>query len=437
MSVIDSQLNLETIPLEEVKIGMMIHQIGEQVGKLVVKKKGRLKHKSVLEQLSINGVKSVIVELPKIEASAEPEPENKIPAYDLFDDAGDDEDTSMSAQQEPITNTSIAKLNQQKQYVQDHKNDNKIASGDLEIELEQANILLKQGFAIHKGYAADAKIGLNLDFSSAQRMVGEMHDSLEKNPNALLCMSTILQSHSYLAEHASRVSILMCFIAQQLGMSQEDCKRLGLLGYLFDIGMVKVPKTIVQKSGSLGEDERKKVEEHVQYSLELLAPLNLDSEMQLAIEQHHERLHGKGYPNGFAGAKIQKFSRLLAIADCYTSLTSERPYRGAMSPAAAMKVLSDQANGYDQKLVMKFIRCLGIYPVGSLVALSNNRIALVTQSNTKKPNSPEVKVFYSITGKHYLPAQIINLSTQHNQLKISKPVLAKEFDLSLDRVVGL
>ncbi|MDT0595083.1 HD-GYP domain-containing protein [Glaciecola petra] len=419
MSVINPQLNLETIPLEDVKIGMMIHQIGEQAGKLVVKKKGRLKHKSVLEQLSINGVRSVIVELPKTEDNVKPEAENHMPAYDLFED--EEEESGIAAQQEQNLD----------------KHDNKIASGDLEIELEQATVLLKQGFAIHKGYAADAKIGLNLDFSSAQRMVGEMHDSLQKNSNALLCMSTILQSHSYLAEHASRVSILMCFVAQQLGMSQEDCKRLGLLGYLFDIGMVKVPKTIVQKSGSLGEDERKKVEEHVQHSLELLAPLNLDSEMLLAIEQHHERLHGKGYPNGFVGAKIQKFSRLLAIADCYTSLTSERPYRDAMSPAAAMKVLSNQANGYDQKLVMKFIRCLGIYPVGSLVALSNNRIALVTQSNSKKPNSPEVKVFYSITGKHYLPAQTINLSTQHNSLKISKPVLAKEFDLSLDRVVGL
>lgn len=422
MSVLNSPLKLETIPLEDVKIGMMIHQIGEQAGKLVVKKKGRLKHKSVIEQLSINGVISVIVELPGAKAIKEPEEDTSVPAYDLF--ADDDEDES-SISAKPTQSAQV------------HKKDDNAGTGELEIELEQATVLIKQGFAIHKGYAADAKIGLNLDFSSAQRMVGDMHSSLETNPNALLCMSTILQSHSYLAEHASRVSILMCFVAQQLGMSQEDCKRLGLLGYLFDIGMVKVPKTVVQKSGSLGEDERKKVEEHVKHSLELLAPLNLDSEMQLAIEQHHERLHGKGYPNGFAGAKIQKFSRLLAIADCYTSLTSERPYRDAVSPVAAMKVLSDQANGYDQKLVMKFIRCLGIYPVGSLVALTNNRIALVTQANMKKPNSPEVKVFYSITGKHYLPAQTINLSTQQNTLKISKPVLAKEFNLTLDRVIGL
>lgn len=425
-------LHLETIPLKDIKIGMMIHQIGEQEGRLVVKSKGRLKHKSVIEQLSINGVKSLIVELTKehIEPNKEvtelsKPSEQAQAAYDLFPDEADENGT---IDKSPINSQNkLSDTTQPKEMAE---------SGDLKIELEQAQVLIKRGFAIHKGYEADATIGLNLDFSTAQRMVTEVHASLERNPNALLCMSTILQSHSYLSEHASRVSILLCYFAQSLGLPKTDCERLGLLGYLFDIGMVKVPKTLVDKKGPLTKNERETVDQHVQHSLELLAPLNLDSEMQLAIEQHHERLHGKGYPNRFAGAKIQKYSRLLAIVDCYTSLTSERPYREALCPSAALRILSDQENGYDQKLVMKFIRCLGIYPVGSLVALSNNRIALVTQLNKSKPTMPEVNVFYSLTGKHYLPAQQIKLATQ-TSLKISKAVRAKDYQLDLDKVIGL
>jgi len=393
---------LETILVGDLQLGMVVHGIAKQAGKLVVKSKGMVRHLNLIEQLSSNGVISVYVE-----------------------------------RNSPISNASLQKLNTKKVALSKAKQSNseRKVNTELSLELVQASKLIKQSKAIHNAYSQHLKNGIDIDVFPTNELLTGIYGSLARNPNALLMLAMVMNSSDYLANHAIHVSILTCYFAQKLEMSEADCKRLGTVGYLFDIGMVKLPPSLLNKPATLNVNEQAIVKTHVQHSLDILKPLKLDSEIMLAVEQHHERLDGSGYPNGFSGSKISKFSRILAIADCYDALTSSRPFKEAKTPATALKHLSLPEHGYDPKLVLQFVRHMGIYPVGSLVMLSNKRIALVTKSNIKQPNKPTLKVFYSVAGGHYLEPTIINLATYSNELKIVKPILASQYKLDVNHIV--
>lgn len=399
--------DLETIPVNKLELGMMVHAIGEQAGKLAVKKKGKVSHLNLIDQLSSHGVVSVIIEKVSLPQS-----------------------------------TMLKKLNKQKQSLHARKlrRDMPVQTllktatvTDIEIELPFASRLIKQSYKIHKKFTDNIKRDYALELKPINTLVLDIYESLSRNPAALLSLSRIMNSNDYLADHSIHAAVLLCFFAKQLGMSTADCKRLALLGYLFDVGMAKIPKDILNKKSTLTDAEEKIMQKHVSYSLDLLAPLHLDNDISLAIEQHHERLVDTGYPNGFSGSKIHKFSRMLAIVDCYDALTSEQAHQAAHSPASALKHLSEPENGYDPKLVIKFIRALGIYPVGSLVLLSNKRIGIVTKNNAGQPNAPVVNVFYSISAGQYLNPQIVNLTASHNELKVIKPIIARHYTLNVDK----
>jgi HD-GYP domain-containing protein (c-di-GMP phosphodiesterase class II) len=273
-----------------------------------------------------------------------------------------------------------------------------------------------------------------MDISAAKALVDDVHSSITRNPDALLCLSMIRNDGEYLTNHAMRVCVLLCYFAKYLEMSYEDCRRMALLGYLFDIGMLKVPKEILNKQGKMSPEEQEHIQAHVQYSLELLAPLGLDPEILFAIEQHHERMDGSGYPNGMKGEDIHIYSRMLAIIDCYEAMTTNRPFQKKCSPANALKTISDDAYGYDLKLALKFIRCIGVYPVGSLVILSDQRIAMVIKQADKSALKPIIRIFYSIPHNDYIEPSDIDLSEHDGPLKIEQPTLPEYYRLDMSKV---
>ncbi len=406
---------LRTILVSEIKLGMVVHAIAKQTGSLGVKNKGRVKNLSIIEQLSAHGVVSVIVEPP--------------PLPDLQID------------ETRKKNLPFDQPKQSKNPLKTNKNALNTKHNDVKFELGEATKLLARSKTIHKQYVALIQKEIKVDFIEAQEVVSNVYESLTNNPEALLCLSMIMHSSDYLANHAIHVATLMCHFGQYLGMSKAECERIALVGYLFDIGMVKVPLSIREKKGALEPKEQVEIQKHVTYSLQILAGLALDRECLLAIEQHHERLDGSGYPNGYSGSKIHKYSRMLAIVDCYDALTTKRQHQTSLSPAGAMKVLSNPDYGYDQKLVLKFIKCLGIYPVGSLVVLSNKHIALVTKTNRLAPTQPEVKIFYSIAESHFVPQLTIDLAKPNDEhlkykgLRVIKPVLAAQYGLDVAQIL--
>lgn len=431
---------LQTVLVQDLKLGMVVHGIAQQTGRLVVKSKGKVNHKGVIEQLIACGVLAVVVEMPEsqqhfkeTQETASDSPSLTAIQVAIVQYAGLNavNDADIKASTRPTGDKALTN-------VQDITTDfptvmieKAVSSSKQLAAAEQLVIDCKK---LHQRLKINIENEMRIDLSEAKVLVSHMHHSLMHNPDALLCLSMIRNEGEYLTNHAMHVAILLCHFAHYLGMSETDCKRLALLGYLFDIGMVKVPREIVHKQDRPSVEEQMIIQGHVQYSLNLLQPLNIDSELMLAVEQHHERLDGSGYPNQLQGEDIHKFSRMLAIVDCYDAMTTNRPFQKKTSAASALKIIANKDYGYDTKLVLQFIRCIGVYPVGSLVILNNKHIAMVTKVRKTDSLKPKVKMFYSISHGEYTDPKDVDLAAEDCRLSIVKPTLPEHYHLDMDRM---
>lgn len=434
---------LKTLQVQDLQLGMVVHSIAQQTGRLTVKNKGKIRHKGIIDQLIACGVASVVVELPKTLSMPDKNPKVAknppskkrnlttkkaltMPGYtDL--QAANDPDQSQGM----MVSLDAFDL---EETTDDFPPVSPNTSANSSKQIETAEKLVIDCKNLHQRLRIDIENEVKIDLGLAKTLVSEMHHGLMHNPDALLCLSMIRNEGEYLSNHAMHVAILLCHFGHYLGMSETDCKRLALLGYFFDIGMVRVPKEILTSQERPTVEEQMIIQAHIQYSLDILEPLNIDNELLLAIEQHHERLDGSGYPNRLQGEDIHKFARMLAIVDCYDAMTTNRPFQKKTSPASALKLISNKEYGYDLKLTLQFIRCMGVYPIGSLVILNNKHIAIVTKVTSSASLTPKVKMFYSISHGEYVKPKDIDLAAKGCKFKIVKPTLPEHYRLDMDRV---
>ncbi len=163
----------------------------------------------------------------------------------------------------------------------------------------------------------------------------------------------------YTAEHCERLQTLAYATGQELGLSSERLHLLDYGAYLHDIGKIKVPLEILQKPAALNASEWQIVKQHPTFGRELLETTFL-SDAGTIVEQHHERLDGSGYPHGLAGDDILVESSIVAVADTYDAMTTDRPYRRALRPEEAFRELERYAgHHYPKEVVAAFVSALG------------------------------------------------------------------------------
>jgi HD-GYP domain-containing protein (c-di-GMP phosphodiesterase class II) len=197
------------------------------------------------------------------------------------------------------------------------------------------------------------------------------------------------------------------------------------------LGKIKIPDEILHKPGRLTDSEMDIMKEHVQHGVDYLKGTDISAPLIQAIGEHHERLDGLGYPKGKKDAEISLAGRMLAIADMYDALTANRVYKAGMSSQKAFSILMNEApTRLDISLVQQFIKCLGVYPVGSLVLLSNERLAMVIEQNDS-PLTPVVKVFYSVRNSHYLTPKDIDLSSDKT-VKVAKAAIPSDYNIDIN-----
>lgn len=395
--------NLITIPISKLKPGMLIHRIGKQSGRLVVKNRGRLVHPTVIRQLMEKGVETVVVEK---QATRSSKPITRfMPSHTAKNNAPAHTDITSSAPTE----------------------ENKRSLADQ--PYENAEKLLNELKASFKSIASRLRKDLPVETSYLDNVMGNVYNALSENKDAMLFVTMFKKDDNYLYGHAVRCAILMCFFGKALGYSETDCRRLATIGLLFDIGMLSIPRTIRNRPGYASVDEQLIIQTHVFESLSLLEHTDLDNEQMLAIEQHHERLDGSGYPYSIEGENIHRFARMLAIVDCFDAMTSVRDHQKPVTPAAALKLLCNADHGYDQKLAVQFLRSIGIYPCGSGVVLDNGELAIVTEVQTHTPLKPKIQSVYCLKTMRHLSPKQINLSELDGKTAIKKPILLKQFGI--------
>ena len=233
------------------------------------------------------------------------------------------------------------------------------------------------------------------------------------NANAMFWLSRIKHEDAYTAEHCLRVGILAIAFARFLGLPKSDMETLGLCGLLHDIGKMKIPGEILNKPGALTSEEMAVMKRHTSYGYDLLsAHHQLEPIIRDAALSHHERLDGRGYPNGVPEWKISRFARIIAIVDAYDAITSDRCYQDGRSPAKALRILYRERFGhFDAELTEAFIRMVGIYPPGSLVELNSGEVAIVLSTNPQQKLRPKVELILD-SEKQPCEPTIIDLTEQ-------------------------
>jgi putative nucleotidyltransferase with HDIG domain len=164
---------------------------------------------------------------------------------------------------------------------------------------------------------------------------------------------------NYTARHSGQVAQYAYDIAHAMGFSSRDCSLAHLAGLLHDLGKISVPDEILGKRQALADDEWSVVMGHSLAGQKILGNMNEFEELSLIVLYHHEHYDGSGYPDGIHGDRIPIFSRVVSVADCYSAMISDRPYRKRLSPDVAMaELVRESGRQFDPEVVSHFLRLL-------------------------------------------------------------------------------
>lgn len=254
-----------------------------------------------------------------------------------------------------------------------------IAKVDFSQEINQASPVWHAAREESLRILQAVKMGQELDVAAVKAVVKECVESILRNPVAMLWLARIKNSDDYTAEHSLRVSILSIALGKELGLPEYQLEHVGVCGMLHDVGKIKVPSEILNKPGALTPDEYRIMQSHAAEGRKLLMSNQQITAATVDVAySHHERLDGKGYPRGLVASKIPYFAKIIAVADSYDAINSDRIYSKGKSSLESLRVLFDAASTqFDEEIVGCFIRMIGIYPPGEIVELSNGEVGII------------------------------------------------------------
>lgn len=233
-------------------------------------------------------------------------------------------------------------------------------------------------------------------------IITDIFSLLRDKPEELKAITmTSVDPEQDLVQSSLNCMIVSIILGRQLKIINSRLISLAVAALLHDLGMTKLPQTLLTKETDLTSDEIKIIHSHPMYTYKLIAKsLKYQDEIARIALYHHERWDGKGYPNGLAGKDIPLSSRIISVADAYGAMLKNRPYRNSMIGYQAMReILNDNSTRFDSNILKIFIKSMGIYPIGSLVILNDSSIARVKLVHNEAPLRPSVQVLMSPAGR--------------------------------------
>ena len=270
-----------------------------------------------------------------------------------------------------------------------------------EEEVERAKEVYSEAKALVKDLLHDARLGRSIDGDRAARTVDKMVDSIFRNPDAITSLSRLKSFDDYTFQHSVNVSVLALALGRHLGIVKDELRRLGIGAILHDVGKMRVPEEVLNKPGRLTDEEFEVMKAHTLHGAKILMDTHeVPNESAAVALNHHERFNGRGYPRGLQGMGIGKFGLIAAIVDVYDAVTSDRVYhKGMPSHQALQKIYEWAKTDFYPVYVQRFIQCVGIYPVGSVVRLDTGEVGIVCRQNHVELLRPWVRVVRGAGGE--------------------------------------
>lgn len=267
--------------------------------------------------------------------------------------------------------------------------------------------------AVVDAVIADIRFGRMVDGAAARDAVEEMVEAVTANASAALWLTNLKDRDEYTSVHCVNVCVLALAFGRHLGLDRDALLRLGAGALLHDVGKTRTPKHILDKAGPLTVEEFEVMKRHPEDGYQIIREGGqLSREALEVIRLHHERLHGGGYPFGLGGDQIPRHVLITAISDTYDAMTSDRVYRLGMSPDRVLQSLYTEAGAsFGTELVQEFIRCIGIFPVGSVVQLDSGAIGLVVASHADARLQPTILLLRTPDGEQQRKRVLVNLAS--------------------------
>ena len=263
-----------------------------------------------------------------------------------------------------------------------------------------------------KSLMDEIRLGNSVNTPAAKETVSNCVDSVIQNPDAMLLLSRLKNKDEYTSEHSLNVAIVSIAFGRHLGMDRDQLNEIGLCGMLHDMGKIVTPQEVLNKPGRLEGEEIEIMKRHPADGREILMSSSgiHDSVIDVAYG-HHERLDGSGYPRGLESDKLSLYTKMVTIADVFDAVTSDRVYRDGVSSFQALRMLhSQRGQSYDPSLVIQFIECVGIFPIGTVVELHNGEIGLVVQTHPRLKLKPKIRLLLDGNNTPLEP-KVIDLAT--------------------------
>lgn len=394
---------IKRIPVSELKVGMYISDLNSDwIPHSNLKKKGAIKQEAVIEKIRKLGISEIYIDtllgsdVADAPTAAEVDNENEKKLQQV-------------AEKSPINKPALA----------------------LHEEMLAAKKVHDEAIILVDDVLGDIKLGKALQMEKIDNLAEDMLDSLFRNHNALACLGCIRDKDSYLMEHSVNLSVLMSIFGKSIELDRQVLHDTISGALLHDIGKIMIPDEVLHKPGKLTDEEFDLMKQHVVFSRQHLEAVEGISPLTVTVAaQHHERMDGSGYPCGLKGDEISPFGRMAAIVDVYDAITADRCYHQGMTPTQAIKKLLEWSDTHlDRSLVHHFIRCLGIYPVGSLVLLESGRLAVVIEANESDQRLPLIRVMYHTKFRCFIKTEVIDLSKPSVQDRIVRAVDPRDYNI--------
>jgi len=285
----------------------------------------------------------------------------------------------------------------------------RVSLGD---EMRRAVQIRHQASTLVRAVMQDARLGKAIELDQVEPVVQNITESILRNPGALVGLLRIKTKDDYTFLHSVSVCTLLVAFCRSRNIAADVTHQAGLGGLLHDTGKALVPDSILNKPGPLTDEEFAIIKRHPRDGYDILrktpevGPIPLDITLH-----HHERRDGSGYPGKQANEQISELAQMAAIVDVYDAITADRCYHKGMSAAAALRKIYEWSKfHFNPQYAQEFMRCVGIYPVGTMVMLESGRLGVVIEPHETNLLAPKVNVFFNTKQNLYIKPETVDLS---------------------------
>ena len=290
---------------------------------------------------------------------------------------------------------SLAKLGIMAVYIEDGEiepeNPDKILSDEAKEKVEELRTEDRSKVQLSDSVRKRVSEGIQFIYSNANSgemasvtdsIAGDLMTAISANDAMAIDISTLKTSDEYTFKHSVDVATISMVLAKQQGLSKQEIYEIGVAGLLHDVGKTKIPPEILNKPGKLTDEEFEMMKNHSAYGYNMIRNRpEFNPAICLGVLQHHEKINGNGYPLGFESNKICPYAKILTVADIYDALVTERPYKAAYTQRDAVEMIMSMTNELDMAAMKSFLESMILYPVDSIVQLSNGEKARVVKNN--------------------------------------------------------